>query len=288
MRIGSLALPLALASTMLLATGCPPKPPPGTNGTVTVQATDAPFAANVVTGATITVTQILMHTDATASSGYTTIFDTATGAAPIQVDIFHLRDGLQQALATASVPPGDYRQVRVVISAASLALTNGNSYTYPQANGSTGAIQPTSAATSGLKIMIDPPLTVVSSVASTLLLDVDLQQSFLPTPANDALSANAYHLQPVIRAENVSTVGTISGTVTQAGAPAASATVQIFDASHTLVTSTATDASGNFIAQALPPATTYTVTATLGSATGQAASQPVAAGSNTVCNVTIQ
>jgi hypothetical protein len=286
MKLGSLRLSAALVSAMLLAIGC--LPPSNSNGTITVQATDAPFAANVVSGATVTVSQILIHTDATASSGYTTVFDTASGAAPIQVDILHLRDGLEQALATASVPPGSYRQVRIVISAASLALTNGNTYSFPQASGSTGPIQPTSAATSGLKVMIDPPLTVVSNVTSTLLLDVDLQQSFLPNPASDALAAHDYHLQPVIRAENVSTVGTISGKVTQAGAPAASATVQIFDASHTLVTSTSTDASGNFVAQALPPATTYTVTATLGTATGQAASQPVAAGSNTVCNVTIQ
>jgi hypothetical protein len=282
MKLGLREIAITSLATVLLV-GCPPK-----NGTVQIQATDAPFAGNIVSGATIQVSQIQMHTDATATSGFVTVFDASTAGGPVTMDLLHLRNGVTQSLSSAQIPPGDYRQVRLVVSGASLNLTNSNSYAYPHAAGTTGDIQPTSTSQSGLKVMIDPPLTVVSNVTSTLLLDVDLSHTFLPTPANDALNANGYHLQPVIRAANTSTVGTITGKVTDASnAAVANATVDILDASNTAVTTTITDANGSYAAMAIAPATSYTVRATLGNATGQNVSQPVAAGSNTVVNVQI-
>jgi hypothetical protein len=251
---------------------------------LTVQATDAPFAHGVVTSAEIEVSRIEIHSSGTASSGFTTIFDASVAGQPVKIDLMNLRNGATQALVSAMLPAGTYRQLRYIVSAAELTLTNGNAYST-----ATGNLDLPSGMSSGLKVFLDPPVLVTGGQSTTLLLDFDLTRTYLPIPANDALTATRYMLRPVIRAANASTAGAIQGTVrdaANANAPVAGATVEVFTAGTTTspVATTGTDAGGSYTILAVPPGS-YDVVATITTASATR-SATVLARSVTVGNVT--
>jgi hypothetical protein len=71
-----------------------------------------------------------------------------------------------------------------------------------------------SGSTSGIKVKVDPPLTVEQGLTEELLLDIDLGESFVLngnylTPAG----IKGFNFKPVIRAINVSDAGRIEGII---------------------------------------------------------------------------
>lgn len=178
---------------------------PGDTGILSLAATDAPFTHGVVSEAHVFVTKIRVHSDGQANSGFTTIYD---GPA-IDLDLLALQNGVTQQLVQATLPAGDYAQIRLVVSDASLTLTNGNVYSTTAGN-----LHLTSQQTSGFKLKIEPPIHVSSAVSQSLLLDFDLAKMFKPIPGNQPLTASTYQLHPVIHVANLSTSGELRGLVT--------------------------------------------------------------------------
>jgi uncharacterized protein DUF4382 len=259
----------------------------GGTGTLQLDATDAPFAHDIVTQARISVTKILIHDDANADSGFLTLYD----GPPQELDLLNLQDGVKQTLVNATLPVGSYRQLRLIVSDASLELTNGN--VYSTANGN---LDLTSQGTSGFKVFIEPPVQVSSQVGRTLLLDFDLTKTFHPIPSNDPLNATSYKLQPVIHVANLSDTGELRGMVThddgtgqQVGV--ASATVYILPPGeqdpNNSVASTGTTAKGAYAVLGLAPGV-YDVLATHGAEQGRVDGQQVFVGNVTVVDVVIQ
>jgi hypothetical protein len=245
------------------------------SGTLTIQVTDAPFAHGIVDRAEIEVSRFEIHEDATATSGFTTIFDASLTGRPLAIDLTHLRNGTTLGLLTVTLPAGTYRQLRYVVSDARLALTNGNVYSMPN-----GSIELPSATPSGFSVFIDPPVQVRDGQGMTLLLDFDLSRTYLPIPAGDALAASRYMLRPVVRAAIVSTGGSVQGTVrdaANANAPVASASIEIFTAGTTTgpVATTGTDSNGSYAILAVPPGS-YDVVATITTASSTRSATVVA------------
>jgi hypothetical protein len=257
------------------------------NGSLTLQVTDAPFVHDIVTEARIAISEVRIHRNAEEDSGFLTLYD----GAPIEFDLLDLQNGVTRELLRIDLPAGEYRQLRLVLSDASLTLVNGNVYSTDD-----GTLRFTSQATSGFKVFIDPPIEVVTNVARTLLLDFDLTKTFHPIPANDPLNATRYQLHPVIRVANLTETGVIRGLVTAddgTGQPVGvdGATVYVLapgeqDPANSIAT-TGTRASGFYAVIGLAPGV-YDVLAIEGERTGRVDGQQVFVGNATVVDVAIE
>lgn len=282
-----LAVLLAFTLLLLGCSGGGSSTGSAATGTLDVLATDAPFARDLVTQARISVTKITIHEDANAGSGFRTIYD----GVPVDLDLLDLQNGVTRVLVHATLPVGDYRQMRLIVSGASLTLINGNIYS--TAN---GTLSLTSQGTSGFKVFIQPAVHVSSQLATSLLLDFDLSKTFHPIPANDALNATSYKLMPVIKACNLSNSGEIRGLVTkddgngqQIGVDGA--TVYILppgelDPNNSVAT-TGSMPNGSYAVIGLDPGP-YDVLATEGALQGRVDAQQVSTGNVTTVDVVIQ
>ena len=211
--------------------------PQGT-GTLSVQLTDAPFPYELVAEANVTVYKVEARRvseddddDALTVSPYITLMEEE-----IETNLLGLTNGLTLQLAEIEVPVGTYDQVRVYVKGVNVVLTDGTVYDLKVPSGDS----------SGIKVFIDPGITVVGGLSSDLLLDFDVSRSFV---AKGNLDVNGFNFKPVIKASNLSTAGTLAGNVstieeeTQIGLFGAQ--VSVF-AADTLNTTSFTDPDGNY------------------------------------------
>lgn len=211
--------------------------PQGT-GTLSVQLTDAPFPYELVAEANVTVYKVEARRvseddddDALTVSPYITLMEEE-----IETNLLELTNGLTLQLAEIEVPVGTYDQVRVYVKGVNVVLTDGTVYDLKVPSGDS----------SGIKVFIDPGITVVGGLSSDLLLDFDVSRSFV---AKGNLDVNGFNFKPVIKASNLSTAGTLAGNVstieeeTQIGLFGAQ--VSVF-AADTLNTTSFTDPDGNY------------------------------------------
>ena len=262
--------------------------PGGGVGSLELLVTDAPFAHDIVSEARIAITEVRIHRDAAEEdSGFLELYE----GGPIEFDLLDLQNGVTRELVRIDLPEGEYRQLRLVISDASLTLVNGNVYSTED-----DTLQLTSTGTSGFKVFIDPPIQVVTNTSRTLLLDFDLTKTFHPIPANDALDATRYQLHPVIRVANLTESGVIRGVVTaddgtgqQVGVEGA--TVRILapgelDLANSIATS-GTRPDGRYAVIGLAPGF-YDVVATEGERTRRVDGQQVFAGNATIVDLALE
>ena len=174
------------------------------SGSISIEATDAPFDHSIVAEAVIRIKAIRMHADADAESG----FHELPQEEEFVVDLIRLRNGVTQFLLEADMPAADYHQARLHVDSARLTLTNGNVY-----DTADSTLQLTSQATSGFKVYIDPPIRVEEGKTTKVLLDFDLTKTFKPIPANDPATATRYMLHPVLRAVSTEKTGQVRGVV---------------------------------------------------------------------------
>jgi len=211
--------------------------PQGT-GTLSVELTDAPFPYELVAEANVTVYKVEARRvseddddDALTVSPYITLMEEE-----IETNLLELTNGLTLQLAEIEVPVGTYDQVRVYVKGVNVVLTDGTVYDLKVPSGDS----------SGIKVFIDPGITVVGGLSSDLLLDFDVSRSFV---AKGNLDVNGFNFKPVIKASNLSTAGTLAGNVstieeeTQIGLFGAQ--VSVF-AADTLNTTSFTDPDGNY------------------------------------------
>jgi hypothetical protein len=239
-------------------------------GKLTVQMTDAPFPYADVSAVNIYVVRIDARgsapTDAEATgaantSGWTTI------ATPNKViDLLSLQGGMTTNLGTSTLSTGTYNGFRMVIDPAQSNVV--------LKTGETVATDFPSAAQSGIKIKLDQPIEVTED-SSVMILDFDVGRSFVMK--GHSISQNGLAFKPVIRAVASELTGTISGTVradSPTGTGIADVTVEVLREGTPLtstdtamvVSTTKTDASGNFTIKWLMPGT-YVVRATPAEAT---------------------
>lgn len=224
----------ALCFTMLASFGCGGAG--STEGTFKIFLSDAP--APGVTSVMITIDKIEAHLD----GNWVEVAST-----PQTIDLLSL---VQDAtiVATAGVAPGDYTQVRLFVSSA----------TVTDADGDHSVIIPSNLNT-GIKVNIDA--TVFAGGVTAILLDFNVDKSFVQQ------GNGTYLLQPVIPGVLVELSGTITGTVSLAGNPVEGALVTATYTAGTNypigteVNTSTTAADGSFKVWALKEGT-YTLTAT--------------------------
>jgi hypothetical protein len=125
---------------------------------------------------------------------------------PLTFNLKNLNNGITARLATALIPAGTYRQLRLVVSEAELVLNDGTATkVYSSAAGAVNELRLTSTSKSGFKIMLDPPVKVTNNFSTLLVLDFLLTKTFHAIPSNVAnpLDATRFQLQPTIQDNHV-------------------------------------------------------------------------------------
>ena len=198
----------ALLPTLLLAAACTTEgvtTAAARPGVLRVQLTDAPFPFDSVR----TVDVWVVRVDARLAEGDSA--DAARGAPDDSAsaggwvtlvrpdrafDLLTLRNGTIATLGQDTLPPGRYRGLRLVLdpSRSRVTLVDGTVLH----GGSTPSVTFPSGARSGLKVTVTQPIVVGADSTSTVLLDFDLEQSFVMR--GNSIRRNGLLFTPVIRA----------------------------------------------------------------------------------------
>jgi hypothetical protein len=205
-------------------------------------ATDAPFSFDNVSSAKLIIDKIEAKS---ANSVVTSILK-----APVGLDVVTLKNGLVAAMVDINLPPGEYDELRLYISSATVDLKEGNHFNLTVPSG----------ASSGLKVFISPAVKITTQASTDILLDFDLARSFVPqgnTKSSNGITC--FNFKPVLRAANMTTAGTISGKVmSDNGTPSATDDVNLAGAvakvsqNSEVVATAVTDTMGNFKMIGLP------------------------------------
>ena len=167
-------------------------------GELIINITDDAFPIDLIESAGITVFKVdIREQDVDEDSAFTTISeDTA------YFDLMKLRNGIEAELLRVELPIGDYDLVRLYVSSADLTLVDGRTFD----------VKVPSGEQTGIKAFVKPALKVRSSFSADLLLDFNLEESYVlqgnyKTPAG----IKGFSFKPVIRIVNESFAGTFTG-----------------------------------------------------------------------------
>jgi hypothetical protein len=236
-----LRLVLAMAALLSLACGGGGGGGGGGTGTLSVPITDAPFPAHegCLAAALVTIDGVQAKGDQGFSE--VALVDPDPDGS-VTLDLLALRAGLMDSLALSEVPTGSISEIRLHILESVLVFQDAT----PDAR-----FKVPSGDSSGLKIRIDPPARVVAGQTTTLILDVDLANSFHtrglggdPTCDDLKLGDDQVIFDPLVRANNESTDGIVLGNVSDAaGTPAADVEVCAFVAGTDIAVEPAPEAT---------------------------------------------
>ncbi len=179
-------------------------------GRLKVQLTDAPFPHDLVSEANVTIFKVdarykgNMDLDTQANDSTDVTVETDKGKPfivlmenEVQVNLLELTNGVTKTLVDIDVPVGSYDLIRVYVKGINVVLTDGTTFNLDVPSGSQ----------SGIKVFIKPELMVNGGLSSDLLLDFDVSKSFVQ-------KSGGFNFKPVIKASNLSTAGTLMGTIT--------------------------------------------------------------------------
>lgn len=165
-------------------------------GTVRLFLTDAPAPA--IASATVWISRAEL---VPGDSGPVLVTNT-----PQQFDLLALQGGVTALLGTATIPTGDYAQLRLIVDSAHITLAPGVTF----ADGSSDAsLKVPSGMQTGIKVNFGGPLHVAPG-ETDLVADFDVSRSFVFLGVPTA--PTGVHFQPVIHATVMDVAGSISGT----------------------------------------------------------------------------
>ena len=197
-------LTFAAVCAALAVGGCSDTTNPGT-GRVVVKLTDAPFPLDSLQSVDIFVVRVDARApevddaeaEATASEDDAESHGWTTLATPnASIDLLTLQNGTTTTLGETSLTEGNYAGLRLVIdpSKSSITLKNGQKLD----GGTTPGVTFPSASRSGIKIQLTKPLEVESGATTTMVLDFDVEHSFVMR--GESLSRNGLLFTPVVKA----------------------------------------------------------------------------------------
>jgi hypothetical protein len=240
----------ALSFILLTFMGCSSDGDGGnsdTTGRLTVQLTDAPFPFDMVAEANVTVFKIDARLkdgeddneemdDGEGGSSFVTLMEEE-----ISVNLLDLTNGTTETMADLDIPVGTYDLIRVYVKGVNVVLTDDRSFDLKVPSGEQ----------TGIKIFIDPALTIAGGLSSDLLLDFDVSRSFVAKGnMNSVDGITGFNFKPVIKVSNLSTAGTLNGSVStmdgESSVALEDAQISILDLDEEPVTSGATNVDGNY------------------------------------------
>lgn len=221
-----------------------------TTGQLSLKLTDAPFPTDLVAEANVTISKIEVRKSGEDEESKFIVLSEDT----VQFNLLDLTNGVTASLVDLDIEVGYYDLVRLYVSKANVVLAGGI-ITYE--------LTIPSGAQTGIKVFIDPSIEVAGGLTTELLLDFDVSRSFVvqgnpDTPAG----VNGFIFKPTIKAANLSTSGSLYGTVSDTIGTAEGAIISVY-AADTLNTSTLSDETGSYTIMGLA-AGTYDVMTSYG------------------------
>ena len=258
----------ACAIGALTLSGCSDSSGTGT-GLLTVRLTDAPFPFSDV--ADVDVYVVRVDARQSAASDEDAADESSEGWIPVAtpnalINLLDLGSGKTVNLGATTLPTGTYNSFRLILDTDKSSIT--------LKDGTKPAIFFPSAGHSGIKVILDKPISLTEN-GSVTTLDFDIGRSFVMRGNSPA---NGFNFKPVIHAIAQDITGSVTGSVhanSATGAGVAGATVEVLtagslltdsDPTHVARTAT-TDADGNFRIAFLLPGT-YVLRATPPAASG--------------------
>jgi len=181
-------------------------------GTVVFKVTDAPFPADMVAEANVTIDWIKMLKQTSEDNGdegeeeggEDSSFVLIELEEPVTYNLIELSNGQTAIMAEVEVPAGIYKEIRLHVTDAGIVLNDGTAYDLKVPSGDA----------SGLKIKINPAFEIESGATSEVLFDFDVSRSFVMR--GNLKNIQGFIFKPVVRAvvHVQTTAGEISGTVT--------------------------------------------------------------------------
>ena len=223
----------------------------GTTGTLSVLLTDAPLPIDAVDATEVTIDSMVIREKVETGEEAGKPFITLTSEEQ-SFNLLDFRNGVAANVVEMEVPTGEYDLVRLYVGEASI--------TY---DGTEHNLFVPSGAQTGIKIFIEPAIQVEGGLTSELLLDFDVNRSFIvrgnpltPSPIK------GFNFKPVIRSSNLSTAGRVTGMVTDAETGDALEGIEVKAEQDTgIVASALTEADGSYTIIGLQAATYNTFSA---------------------------
>lgn len=230
----------------------------GGTGALRVMITDKPYPFEYLEQAIVTVTRVEVRRADSGGAGdetnseedgadgaFVTVFEDANGKS---FDLLTLQNGRLDTLTEAGLAPGEYSQIRVIVTQGEVRLRDGRVFT----------LRVPSGEETGIKLRCS--FTIEAGEETVLLLDVDLSRAFTPEPAGtveqpDDIRGFRFAPSQACRVVELDQAGSISGAVQDPnGFPIPSVAVTAL-APEGEVTSSVTDEDGTFVLVGLPAGT---------------------------------
>ncbi|MFZ3274911.1 MAG: DUF4382 domain-containing protein [Lutibacter sp.] len=233
-------------------------------GTLSLKLTDAPMHYDQFMSASVIIDKIEIGNSAHADS-----FMTLTNT-PMKYNLLELVNGMTSTMANVEIPAGDYNLLRLYISSTEMVMTNGETFSYNMdQDGYSGSSMMQNGMmlnnqNRSIDIQLDHLLTISNGSMSEFLLDIDVDQSFMLEGVNYnnmMMGMTGFTFMPTMRFVDLSTSGTINGTVQDANENLPNATISLM-LNGTLYTTTHSEENGHYAFIGIPEGM-YTVEAEL-------------------------
>ncbi len=259
-------------------------------GRLNVYITDAPFPIDLVgsTVVTIDAVEIRKKVEFEGEEDDSSFIMLAEGL--MEINLLELTNGVTELLATANLDVGTYDEIRLHVVDATVTLKDGSEYNLKIPSGTS----------SGLKVKVQPAITIDEGQTSDVLLDFDLNKSFV-VKGNLGGKIGGFIFKPVVRGVYMGAAGRIEGNVSDTiGNPIENAWVKLWDPEldddgeltefddDSLVISTFTDSQGNFKLIGLLPGTYVLTTEVAGYKNGLIEDISVTAGNVTTATFQLE
>lgn len=221
-------------------------------GKVNVYLTDAPFPIDLVSQTIVTIdrVEIRKQENDTTEASFITIMED-----DFEIDLLSLSNGITEQLASVELEAGTYDMMRLHVVDAQVILTDETVFDLKIPSGSS----------SGLKIKIEPALTINSGETSDVLLDFDVSKSFVAKGNWKGGMINGFNFKPVVRCVLLDRAGRIVGTVSDTANvllpnTAVSLLTEVNDIEEdSLITTAFTDEMGAYQLIGIPEGTYYMI-----------------------------
>lgn len=211
------------------------------NGYVVIKLTDAPFPADSVAEANITIDWVqLIEYD--GENGEQEIHESDSAyvmfemESEITYNLLELSNGITAILGEKEIPAGNYDEIRLHVVNSSIVLNDGNVYDLKVPSGNA----------SGLKIKLDPYFTLEDGGYAEILLDFDVSRSFVVRGNFNKGKINGFIFKPVVRAvaNYQVTAGEVNGFVTDTTGTSIENALLTLVSGEDTITSALTDTAG--------------------------------------------
>jgi hypothetical protein len=173
-------------------------------GHLVIKLTDAPFPFDMIESATVNITKVEIRKVSEGDEDEYPYIELPLPEDSNGFNLLELRNGVTADLVEMGIEPGNYDLIRLYVDEAALKVKDGDEY----------KVKVPSGQQTGIKIFMKPALKVVSELTTEVVLDFNLEKSFvLKGNANTPAGIKGFNFKPVVKAVNNTTEGTLAGEV---------------------------------------------------------------------------